>query len=93
MAFLYNPCAPQSLVEELKAYATAQTKKDRMWKYVLTPYPGLPSAWAVAAWEWKIEGECFAPAAVDAFLQAHYNQGPEPYMNTSGTYDWLWEGL
>lgn len=93
VAFLYDPCAPPELLAEIQAYIAQQTKKDRFWKYVLTPYPGLPTAWAVAAWEWKVEGECFAPDAVDAFLTARYDNGPEVGVNMSGDYDWLWEGF
>lgn len=90
VAFLYDPCDPAAVVDALRAFATARPADDSgPFRWVMTPYPGLPSAVAVVAWEWTWSAECVDAASLTAFVDAHYRKAPEDF-GADGSYS---EGL
>lgn len=92
VALLYHPCAQADVVDSLRAYAKARPDDDGGgFRYVLTPYVGLPSALAVVAWEWTYAAECVDPAAIDEFVDRHYRQAPEDFPH-DGQFSQGWIG-
>ena len=78
IAFLYNPCAPDDIVEELRAYARAYPDDETgPFRWVMTPHANLPSTIAVVAWEWVYQANCVRPSEIDEFIRQHYRQAPE----------------
>lgn len=90
-AFLYHPCADEALVAELRAAAKAQTDPDGDFRYVLTPYPNLPSAIAVVTWTWRYEAECVNQDEITAFVERTYRTAPED-VPSDGRYEARWIG-
>lgn len=92
VAFLYHPCAPAETVDALRALAQAQPADEAGdFRWILTPYPDLPTAIAVVAWEWSYEAECVDADAIQEFVDAHYRMAPEDVAR-DGSYDRLWIG-
>jgi hypothetical protein len=46
-------------------------------RYTVTPDPLIPTRFAAAAWGYTLTSDCFDLAALDAFIDAHYSNGPE----------------
>jgi hypothetical protein len=44
---------------------------------ILTPDPGLDTAWAAASWGFTLTADCFERDVFEAFARAHRNQAPE----------------
>ncbi len=92
IAFLYNPCVPETTIAALKAIIKAQPADDTgPFRWVLTPYPGLKSTLALVSWGHLYEAECVQTDEIKAFISAHYRKAPEdePYP---GQYEELWLG-
>ncbi len=92
IAFLYHPCAPPALIEALRAVALAKpADATGPFRWVMTPYPGLPSAIALVSWGHVYEASCVEPAELQTFIADHYRKAPEdePYP---GLYKELWLG-
>lgn len=91
-AFLYNPCAEDAVVDALRDLARTRPDDEAGdFRWVLTPYPGLPTDVAVVTWEWTWSANCVDADAIGAFLDEHYRQAPED-VSSSGTYNRLWIG-
>ncbi len=92
IAFLYNPCAPAELIAELHEAALAAPDDDGgTFRYVMTPYPGLPTAIAVLAWENTYAADCVDNDAITLFIESTYRHAPED-ISANGSYDRLWTG-
>ncbi len=92
VAFLYHPCAPAAVVDYLRALAQTRPADDGgPFRWVLTPYPDLPSAIAVVAWEHTYTAECVSAPEISAFIDANYRQAPED-IATDGSYSLGWLG-
>lgn len=86
-AFLYHPCADAALVDALRTYAQARPADDGgAFRWVLTPYPDLPSTFAVVTWRTVYTAECVQPAELDDFLDRTYRRAPEDIAG-DGSYD------
>ena len=91
-AFLYHPCAPKATVAALYALVKAQPDDDGgPFRWVMTPYPKLPSAIAVVTWGHVYEAACVNPVEIQAFLTENYRKAPED-EGVSGLYKELWLG-
>lgn len=88
VAFLYHPCAPAAMVDDLRA-VIAERPADFRW--VLTPYADLPTAVAVVAWEWRYGAPCVRPNEIHTFADQHHRQAPED-VAAEGRYDVGWLG-
>ena len=78
IAFLYNPCAPESIIDELRDAARRFPGDETgPFRWVMTPYANLPSAVAVVAWEWVYQANCVQPNEISEFVRQHYRQAPE----------------
>ena len=92
VTILYNPCVPESLVETLRTWAQSVPPDDAgAFRWLLTPYPGLDSAFSLVTGRHRLKGNCFDAAAAEQFRQAHYRHAAEdvPY---DGTYACVWLG-
>jgi hypothetical protein len=86
VAFLYHPCAPTELIENLREYARKyQTGDNEDFRWVMTPYPHLPSAIGVVTWGWVYSAQCIRPSEIDAFIAQHYRKAAED-IAVDGTY-------
>jgi len=82
VALLYHPCADPEVIDSLRTWARARPDDDGgPFRWILTPYPDLPTMLAVVAWEWTYEAECFNETEVAEFVDAHYRQAPEDLGN------------
>ena len=92
IAFLYNPCAPQYMIDSLRALACSRPIDDGGdFRWVLTPYVGLPTNIAVVAWEWSYSNNCFDSNGINDFIEDHYRNAPEDFYY-NGSYDTLYLG-
>jgi hypothetical protein len=92
IAFLYHPCAPQSVIDELQAIASAVEADDRgPFRYVLSPTPELEQTVAVLAWGQAMESHCVDVDEVNAFIGEHYRNAPED-VASDGSYERGWLG-
>ena len=54
IAFLYHPCAEESVIDSLRNIACSMADDETgAFRWVLTPYPNLPSKISIVAWEWS----------------------------------------
>ena len=91
IAFLYHPCVSQETKDAMRAYIDAQEADESgPFRYVMTPYPDLPTAVAVMAWEHKMSANCFNADDVDWFLRLNYRNGPED-IGVDGRYIYTWQ--
>lgn len=94
IAFLYDPCVPEATKEALRAVAKAlPADESGPFRWVMTPYPGLPTAVAVVAWQWTWQADCTGAvneASLSTFITEHYRKGPEDVAG-DGSYatDWI----
>jgi len=92
LAFLYDPCAPIEVINALRAYVRALPEDDSgPFRWVLTPYPDLPTPVAAVAWEWTWQAECVDIESLDKFVTDHYRQAPEDF-GADGSYGTGWLG-
>lgn len=90
IAFLYHPCAPKATVDALRAFAKAWPADDGgEFRWVMTPYPGLPTAVAVVAWGWSYSANCLKNDEITTFIKAHYRKAPED-VGVDGTFQVNW---
>jgi hypothetical protein len=91
IVFLYHPCADPALIEELKRFVRDyQTEDQQAFRWILTPYPELPSAIAVVAWEWTYLAECVDSEKVGDFIKRTYRRAPEDVAaDGSFTFKWM----
>lgn len=92
VAFLYDPCAPTELVDALRVFAQSQPEDDGgPFRWVLTPYPDLPTPVAAVAWTWTWQAECVDVESLEDFIVEHYRQAPED-VDLDGSYGAGWLG-
>jgi hypothetical protein len=92
VAFLYDPCAPSELVDALRVFAQSQPDDDGgPFRWVLTPYPDLPTPVAAVAWTWTWQAECVDVESLEDFVVDHYRQAPED-VDLDGSYGAGWLG-
>ena len=92
VAFLYDPCVPAAVVDSLRSFAQGRADDDGgAFRWILTPYPDLPTAVAVVSWGNTLEMDCFDVFAVQTFLRETYRTAPEDVARDGG-YDRLWLG-
>ncbi len=92
VTILYNPCAPDDLVNTLRSWAQSVPADEAgPFRWLLTPYPGLDSAFSLVTWKHRLKANCFDPTVAEMFRQAHYRKASEdvPY---DGSYACLWVG-
>lgn len=78
IALLYHPCVDPETVEALRAIARGVPDDDTgAFRWILAPYPDLPTAVAVVAWEWVYEAECVDADEIGAFIGQRYRRAPE----------------
>ncbi len=81
IAFLYDPCASEAVVTALREVARAMAADESgAARWVLSPYPGLPTGVAVVAWEWTWQAECVDAGnqgTLQSFITEHYRKAPE----------------
>lgn len=91
IAFLYDPCAPEELIGALRVYAQGQPADEAgPFRWILTPYPGLPTPVAAVAWEWTWQAECVHLESLEDFVVEHYRQAPED-LDSDGSYETGWK--
>ena len=91
VAILYHPCAPADLIDALRSWAQ-NTPNDEggPFRWVMTPYPGLDSAFSLVTWRHRLKGNCFDPTAVSSFMTLHYRHAPEDaYIDGGYTCAWI----
>lgn len=92
IALLYHPCVEAEVVDALRELARARPEDETgAFRWVLTPYPELPSAIAVVAWEWVYSAECVQPDEIGAFIDRYYRMAPED-VRSDGSYERGWIG-
>lgn len=92
VALLYDPCAPASVIQELRDFAKKRpADKGGLFRYVMTPYGGLPYPVMAITWQWRYGAQCVTPADLEAFVQGHYRQAPED-EEAEGTFADGWLG-
>ncbi|MBI5609915.1 MAG: DUF3105 domain-containing protein, partial [Deltaproteobacteria bacterium] len=92
LALLYHPCAPQATIDALRAFAKAQPDDDGgPFRWVMTPYPNLPTAVALVGWGHLYLAECANPADMKTFIPVGYRMAPED-EGFEGGYSELWIG-
>ena len=83
IALLYHPCAPQTLIDELRAFARSLPDDGSgPFRWIMTPYDNLPSAVALVAWEWVYESNCMRQDEMYDFVRARYRQAPEDIVSS-----------
>lgn len=89
-ALLYHPCASLATVAALRQFARTRPADDGgAFRWVLTPYPRLPSRVAVVTWRGRWLGADADTTAIEQFLQRRYRKAPEDF-GYDGGYDVLW---
>lgn len=92
ITFLYNPCASQDIIDSLRLLACSKADDDGgPFRWILTPYVGLPTNIAVVAWEWSYANNCFDYQGITDFIDDHYRNAPEDFYY-NGSYDTLYLG-
>jgi hypothetical protein len=92
IALLYHPCAPSALVDQLRTFATTRAPDEGgNFRWVLTPYPELPTAIGLAAWGERYLADCFELERALDFVDRHYRQAPED-VGSDGAYSTNWIG-
>lgn len=90
VAFLYHPCAPEALIAELDEMTRVMGPDETGdFRFVMTPYPDLPSAIAVVAWENAYEANCVDSEAIADFVADNYRRAPED-IASDGRFTDLW---
>ncbi|MBI5607582.1 MAG: DUF3105 domain-containing protein [Deltaproteobacteria bacterium] len=93
VAILYHPCLPEAEVAKLKAWAKAvPADAGGAFRWVLTPYPNLPSAVGLVSWGHVYLAPCWNTAEADDFLKNYYRKAPEDEAE-GGSYAEKWLGL
>ena len=92
IVLLYHPCASLDLINALRSWAqNVPADAGGPLRWVMTPYPGLDSAFSLVTWRHRLKGNCFDASAADAFRIAHYRKAPED-EDIDGGYTCAWVG-
>lgn len=92
VALLYHPCAGDEAVETLRAYAHGRAADEGgPFRWVLTPWQGLPTKTAVVAWEIATFWNAPTSADLEGFVSRHYRKAPED-VSADGNFDDGWLG-
>ena len=92
VAMLYNPCVPATFVEELRNFLRDQPDDETgNFRWVLTPYPNLSTAFAMVTWQHSFSANCLDSDAASVFLHARYRHAPQD-VATTGPYLYAWIG-
>lgn len=92
IALLYNPCVDEATIDSLRTFACTRPDDDGgPFRWILTPYVGLPTNIAVVAWEWTYLNDCYDADGISEFVDAHYRNAPEDFYY-NGSYDTLYIG-
>lgn len=90
VALLYHPCAPAEVVDQLRTFAQNRPPDDGGdFRWILTPYPDLPSTIAVAVWGKVYSSHCVDVDEITSFVNEFYRTAPEDVAR-DGSYDRLW---
>ncbi len=76
----YLPSAPPADVEQLRQFITNQPGYPR--GFVMAPRSRLPANITLAAWEYYLPVFQYNEATMQAFIDAHYDRGPETLDGT-----------
>ena len=76
----YLPSAPPAEVEQLRQFITNQPGYPR--GFVMAPRSRLPANITLAAWEYYLPVFQYNEANMQAFIDAHYDRGPETLDGT-----------
>lgn len=78
ITILYNPCVESDVVDALRSLAKSiEPDEAGSFRWILTPYPDLPSAIAILSWRWVYSAECLREEEMREFIRQHYRKGPE----------------
>ena len=92
MAILYHPCAPEALIDALRSWAqNVPADEGGPFRWVMTPYPGLDSAFSLVTWKHRLKASCFDVATANLFVGAHYRKATEDGYSDGG-YSCAWLG-
>lgn len=92
ITLLYHPCAGTEVVDQLRAIARSMPADETgEFRWILAPYPELPTAVAVLAWEWRYTADCVNEDEIRDFMTMRYRQAPED-VRGDGAYDEGWLG-
>tara|TARA_E500000178_G_scaffold355101_2_gene426478 strand:+ start:686 stop:2605 length:1920 start_codon:yes stop_codon:yes gene_type:complete len=92
ITFLYHPCVDLNIIDSLRAFACSIPEDDGGdFRFILSPYPDLPSNIAVLSWEWTYLNNNFDYESILSFVNDHYRNAPEDF-GFDGTYDNLYIG-
>ena len=91
IAILYHPCASADLIDALRSWAqNMPADEGGPFRWVMTPYPGLDSAFSLVTWRHRLKGNCYDAAAMNAFSAAHYRKATEDaYIDGGYTCAWI----
>ena len=93
VALLYHPCADSETVDTLRSFAQTRPEDDGgAFRWILTPFIDLPSAFAVVMWEWSMTAQCVDTDDLEVFVDTHYRQAPEDIAG-DGAFDQGWLNL
>lgn len=76
----YLPSAPPAEVEQLRQFIMNQPGYPR--GFILAPRSRLPASITLAAWEYYLPVFQYNEATLQAFIEAHYDRGPETLDGT-----------
>gem|GEM_PF-2155879 len=95
VAILYDPCLDDASKETLRAWVRAKEPDTTgAFRWVMTPYAGLPAKVGIIAWQHGLFVDCWAESdlnAAEAFLTDHYRKASED-VPFDGTYTKGWLG-
>ena len=92
IALLYHPCVGQAIIDSLRTLVCSRPDDDGgPFRWVLTPYVGLPTNIAIVAWEGTYLNDCFDAQSINDFVDDHYRNAPEDFYY-NGSYDTLYVG-
>jgi hypothetical protein len=92
IVFLYHPCAPAEQIQALRDIARAQPNDAdtaNQFRWILTPYPNLPSSIAVVAWTKDYAANCINTNEIQTFINDNYRHGRED-VSADGSYATEW---
>ncbi len=76
----YRPSAPPTEIEQLRQFMLAQPGYPR--GYIMAPRASLPADITLAAWEYYLPVFQYDETVMTAFINAHYDRGPETLDGT-----------
>ncbi|MFT6399088.1 MAG: hypothetical protein ACJAYU_003851 [Bradymonadia bacterium] len=89
IAFLYNPCLGDEVLDQLREFARAWPADDGgEFRWILTPYPELETAISVVSWGQAYTADCVDTDEISAFIADNYRTAPEDVAR-DGSYDRL----